>query len=162
MVYNKKEILKLLDNKNIKYKYMEHEAVSSIEEIENANIPKSEQIAVNLFVTDRKRENFYLIVANSMKKVDLKQVREKIGSKRLSFASSEDLMKYFKVKPGAVSLFGALNDKDKVVRIYIDEFYKNRTIGLHPNDNTASIWMETNDLVEIINENGNLLEYIEI
>ncbi|MFY9282993.1 MAG: YbaK/EbsC family protein, partial [Miniphocaeibacter sp.] len=149
-------------NKNIKYKYMEHKAVSSIEEIEKANIPESEKIAVNLFVTDRKRENYYLIVANSMKKVDLKQVREKIASKRLSFASSEDLMKYFKVKPGAVSLFGALNDKDKIVKIYIDEFYKNKIIGLHPNDNTASVWMETDDLVKIINENGNFLEFIEV
>lgn len=162
MIYDKEEIIELLKERNIKFEYMEHKAVSSIEEIENAGIQNSEQIAVNLFLTDRKKENFYLIVINSTKRSDLKEIREKIGSKRLSFASSEDLMKYFNITPGSVSLFGALNDKYNIVKIYIDDFYKDKIIGVHPNDNTASVWMNIKDLVSIVEESGSTLEYIGI
>lgn len=162
MLYGKEEIFELLERENISYKAAFHKPVSSIEEIKDAKISDSEFIAVNLFVTDRKRENYYLIVANSKKKVDLKEVREKIGSKRLSFAASEDLIKYLGLKSGAVSPFGVLNDREKIVELYIDSCFKDKVIGVHPNDNTASVWIQTEDLVKIIERTGCSVEYIDI
>ena len=39
---------------------------------------------------------------------------------------------------------------------------KTYIIGIHPNDNTATIWLKTQDLINIIKEHGNKVELVEI
>ena len=58
--------------------------------------------------------------------------------------------------PGSVGPFGLLNDNDLKVTFYIDkEFVDMNMIGVHPNENTATVWIETNELIDIIKEHGN-------
>lgn len=38
---------------------------------------------------------------------------------------------------------------------YMDVAFQGGKIGVHPNDNTATIWMRTDDLLHLIRENGN-------
>ena len=66
-------------------------------------------------------------------------------------------MKIMKLIPGAVTPFGILNDKDNIVKFYLDkEFLEEpKFLGVHPNDNTATIWIKTDDLINIIKDNGN-------
>ena len=65
---------------------------------------------------------------------------------------------FFALIPGAVSPFGLLNDSEKKVVFYIDEAFKEGSglIGVHPNDNTATVWLKAEDLIRII---GNKCEY---
>ena len=66
--------------------------------------------------------------------------------------------------PGAVTPLGLLNDKEKKVQFFIDkDFMSNQhLVGVHPNDNTASIWMRADDLVSIIREHGNPVTITEM
>ena len=75
----------------------------------------------------------------------------------LSFASKEDLMKIMKLIPGAVTPFGILNDENHIVKFYLDkEFLEEpKFLGVHPNDNTATIWIKIYDLINIIEKHGN-------
>ena len=43
------------------------------------------------------------------------------------------------------------------VKVFIEEcfFEYPGIVGVHPKDNTATIWIKTNDLTEIIKEHGN-------
>ena len=41
-------------------------------------------------------------------------------------------------------------------------FEGNVRIGCHPNDNTATVWMNSNDLLELIVEHGNVVHVVEI
>ena len=68
-----------------------------------------------------------------------------------------ELYNYLKLISGAVTPLGLLNDKDKVVKFYIDEnFFKYPfIIGFYPNDNSAINWLNVNDFVSIIKNNGN-------
>ena len=68
-----------------------------------------------------------------------------------------ELYNYLKLISGAVTHLGLLNDKDKVVKLYIDDnFFKDPSIiGVHPNDNSATNWLNVNDFVSIIKNNGN-------
>lgn len=84
------------------------------------------------------------------------------GTRRLSFASDHDLMKYLKLIPGAVTPFGLLNDETCTVQFFMDRDFEHQRIGVHPNDNTASIWMRTDDLVSIIREHGNPVTITEM
>ena len=65
----------------------------------------------NLFVKDKKGRLFLLVLGEEAV-VDLKRVHEKIGAQgRVSFGSAELLEEVWGVRPGAVTPFGAINDK---------------------------------------------------
>ena len=81
-----------------------------------------------------------------------------------SFASDVELYNYLKLISGAVTPLGLLNDKDKVVKFYIDDnFFKDPfIIGVHPNDNSATNWLNINDFISIIKNNGNEVHLTKI
>ena len=65
--------------------------------------------------------------------------------------------------PGAVTPLGILNDSEKKVKLFLDEEpLKCGLIGVHPNDNTATVWLKTTDLIDIIKEHGNEIEAVRI
>lgn len=156
----KEDIMQLLNEKNIKYELVNHEAVYTMQDIDKLNI-KGKGIEVkNLFLRDEKGKNHYLIVAKADTKIDMKELKDIIGSTRLSFASEERLDKYLKLTRGCVSPFGILNNDAKDVKVFIDEKIKgDKVIGVHPNENTATVFIKTEDVLNIIKEHGNLVEY---
>ena len=149
---NKQEIYKYLKAENISYEIQNHKAVYNMEEASKIDIPYPNQDAKNLFVRDDKKKNYYLITVRGNKRVDLKEFSIKNNIRRLSFASKEDLMRIMKLIPGAVTPMGILNDENNIVKFYLDkEFLEEpKFLGVHPNDNTATIWIKTDDLIYII------------
>ena len=92
---------------------------------------------------------------------EMEELGEKLGIGKLSFASEERLEKYMKLKKGAVTPLGVLNDENCAVEVFFDEdFVGMNKIGVHPNDNTASVYLKTEDLLNIIREHGNPLEIV--
>jgi Ala-tRNA(Pro) deacylase len=162
MSVNKQAILKLLDETKISYQWVEHQAVYTIDEMKRLNFPNADCIAKNLFVRDDKKKHFYLISVQEEKPVDLKKLREIIGSRRLSFASEKDLQEIMGLEKGSVTPFGVLNDKNKSVNVFIDERYKNHIIAIHPNENTMTVWLRTEDLVELLRDHGSSVEMIDL
>ena len=113
---------------------------------------------------DNKKRNYYLITVKWDKQVDLKEFRQKNGTRPLSFASESDLMKIMGLISGAVTPFGILNDTECKVQFFIDEefFNQSKIIGVHPNDNTATVWLKAEELVSIIKEHGNKVSIVKI
>lgn len=161
MNMNKEDIYKYLNDKNIWYEITEHKAVYTMEELSKIDIPYPESDAKNLFVRDDKKSNYYLITVKGNKKVDLKKFRKENNTRPLSFASEEDLMNIMHLIPGSVTPFGVLNDYNNKVIVFIDDSFLEESgiIGIHPNDNTATVWLYTNDLINIIKENGNEVKF---
>lgn len=162
MRINKQALLKLLDDSEISYESVEHEAVYTIDEMKQLNLPHADCIAKNLFVRDDKKKNFYLISVREEKLVDLKNLRETIGSRRLSFASEMDLNEIMGLQKGAVTPFGVLNDNDKRVKVFIDERFRNHLMGIHPNENTMTLWLKTEALIEVIRAHCSSVELINL
>lgn len=162
MAVNKQAVLKLLDDTKISYHSVEHVAVYTIDEMKKINLPDAFCIAKNLFVRDDKKKHFYLISVQEEKPVDLKNLREIIGSWRLSFASENDLQEIMGLEKGSITPFGVLNDKNKSVKVFIDERYNNRTIAIHPNENTMTVWLKTENLVELLRDHGSSVEMINL
>ena len=159
---DKLQIYEFLDNNNIWYEKTEHEAVFNMQELSNIVIPFPQADAKNLFVRDDKKQNYYLISVKGNKRVNLKDFRKKLQTRPLTFASPEDLMQYLGLIPGAVSPFGVLNDKNHFVKVFLDNEFKDGLIGIHPNDNTATVCLKTTDLINIIKKCGNFVDFIEI
>lgn len=161
---NKQEIYKFLNDKNIWHEITEHKAVFNMAELSEINIPYPEADAKNIFVKDDKKRNYYLITVKGDKKVDLKEFRKNNNTRALSFASENDLMDIMNLIPGSVTPLGMLNDKEMKVKLFIDkEFIESSgKRGVHPNDNTATVWLKIEDLINIIKEHGNEVEIVEI
>ena len=161
---NKDEIYSFLETRQIPFERMEHIAVFNMAEMRQVQLTHPEAEAKNLFVRDDKKRNYYLITVRGDKRVDLKQFQAANGTRRLSFASDEDLMTILSLIPGAVTPLGLLNDTERKVHFYLDEafFDEPQLIGLHPNDNTATIWLKTDDLIRIIRDHGNPVTAVQI
>lgn len=161
---DKKQIYEYIKNKQIWYKITEHKAVYSMSEISEVEIPYPESDAKNLFVRDDKKGNYYLITVRGNKRVNLKEFRKENNTRPLSFASEKELKDMIQILPGSVSPLGILNDKENKVKVFLDKEFIEKTdiIGIHPNDNTATIWLKTKDLINIIKEHGNKVELVEI
>ena len=160
---NKEDVYNFLKEKNISYELDEHEAVFNMEELSEIDLLYPEADAKNLFVRDDKKKNYYLITVKGDKRVNLKEFRAKHNTRNLSFASENDLGEILNLIPGAVTPLGLLNDKELKVHFYIDKDFMNNEhiIGIHPNDNTATIWLKVEDLIDIIKENGNQVNVVE-
>lgn len=157
---NKQQVYDFLKNNNIDFEVTEHPAMFSMEDTCDVELPYPDADAKNLFVRDDKKRNYYLITVRGAKRVDLKEFGTEHGTRRLSFASAEDLKKYIGVEPGSVSPLGLLNDEERKVKFFLDSEFKDVTgrIGIHPNENTATVWLKTDDLIKIIKDHGNETE----
>lgn len=159
----KEEIYKYLNDKKINYEITNHQAVYNMDELAGVDLPYKEFDAKNLFVRDDKKNNYYLITVKGDKRVDLKEFRKKYHTRPLSFAKEEELLNILNLTPGSVSPLGILNDKEKKTIFFLDNYFEdNSLIGIHPNDNTATIWMKTKDLITIIEEHGSQVKRIDI
>lgn len=154
---NKQDIFRFLKDNKIWFEITEHEAVYNMAELSQVDVPYPEADAKNLFIRDDKKQNYYLITVKGDKRVDLKAFRKAQQTRPLSFASEKDLMNILGLIPGSVTPLGVLNDTEMKVKVFLDEdFFKHPgLVGVHPNDNTATVWLKTEDLVDIIKEHGN-------
>lgn len=161
---NKQDIYNYLKDKNIWHEITEHQAVYNMEELSKINIPYPEADGKNLFVRDDKKRNYYLITVKGNKKVNLREFKEKNNTRALSFASEKDLMDIMGLIAGSVTPFGLLNDKELRVQFYIDKDFMNHShlIGVHSNDNTATVWLKVKDLIAIIKEHGHQVNVVEL
>jgi len=160
---NRQKVFNALESMNIPYDVVEHPAVYTIEEMDELNIDSKNQVVKNLFVRDDKKQRYFLIVLQKDKRVDLKKLRRQLNCRPLSFASEESLFKYMGLNKGSVTPFGVLNDIDCTVEVVIDkDILDFERIGVHPNDNAATVWVHPQDLESIIRNHGNIISYVEI
>lgn len=161
---NKQDIYNYLREKAIWHEITEHKAVYNMTELSEIEIPYPEADAKNLFVRDDKKRNYYLITVKGDKRVNLKELRKANQTRPLSFASEDDLMSIMKLTAGSVTPFGILNDEERKVIFFLDKdfFEEPELIGVHPNDNTATVWMKVKDLESIIKEHGNCINVVNI
>ena len=119
-------------------------------------------ISVKTF-RDAKGRRHFSVVIKAEKKADLKDLQAQIGSAQISFASEERLMKHLGLTKGAVSPLGVINDKNAEVEVYYDrDLIGNPCIGVHPNDNTATVWISFEDLQRFIKSNGNEFGFVSL
>ncbi|MCX7711413.1 MAG: prolyl-tRNA synthetase associated domain-containing protein [Clostridia bacterium] len=152
-----------LNELNIEYQVMNHPAAFTVEDLEHLNITQYGDICKNLFLKDAKGERHFLIVLDKDKKADLKSIQKQLGCTRLSFASEERLYRMLKLQKGEVTPLAVINNTDGVVEVAFDHDLVGKSkLGVHPNDNTATVWISFDDLKKYIERNGNRIYYITI
>lgn len=109
----------------------------------------------NLFLKDKK-DNFFLVTVDEEANVDLKQIHQLIGAaSRVSFGKPEALMELLGVVPGAVTVFGLINDTSGKVKLVLDAtLMENAIINSHPLTNEATTSIGNDDLLRFVKATG--------
>lgn len=139
----------LLDRLGIEFWRVDHpdanantmEACHEIDKVLDAFVCK------NLFLCNRSKTKFYLLVMPGEKVFKAKELSPQIGCSRLSFAKPEYMEEHLDITPGSVSILGLMNDKEHVVRLLVDEdVLQGEFVGCHPCINTSSLKIRTKDM----------------
>lgn len=142
-------VYQLLDQLNILYERVDHLAAMTIEECQDIDNLFKTPLCKNLFLCNRQKTDFYLLLMPGYKPFKTKDLSKQIGSARLSFASPEYMEKYLNITPGSVSIMGLMNDTDNNVKLLIDQdLLQNEYIAFHPCINTSSIKALTKDIMD--------------
>jgi len=140
-----------LESVHIEYFHVDHrdmpadtmEACVAIDEALGCKICK------NLFLCNRQKTQFYLLMMPADKPFKTKDLSAQINSARLSFADGESMLKHLDITPGAVSVLGLMNDRENAVKLLVDEDVLNdEYIGCHPCVNTTSLKIKTEDVFD--------------
>lgn len=158
---NKSKCLAMLDAAGVKYRLAEHAHADTIDDVIALGLEGGDRIAKNLFVRDDKKLNYYVLTVGQSKHVSLKDAQESMGSRRLSFASEEELAVLMGLKKGSVTPLGFMNDSAKKVKFVIDSDFRGGEIGVHPCDNTATVWLSSDELLSLIRKHGNFVYYLK-
>ena len=161
-MYNEQSLLKELEKMGIRYEYISHPPVFTSEQANAAMPQMTGAHCKNLFVKDRTGQKWLLTIPDD-RKADLKQVAEKIGSKRLSFCDSDELMECLVVTPGSVTPLAIINDRHHRVTMIMDQTIIDwGMVRCHPMINTATISMTVDDFKKFITSMGHDLRIIKL
>ena len=138
-----------LDSLGIRYQRTDHERADNMEACNEIDAVLGVIICKNLFLCNRQKTAFYLLMMPGDKKFKTRELSAQIQSARLSFADPEDMLKYLDIEPGAVSIMGLMNDRDHAVQLLVDEdVLKDECIGCHPCVCTSSLKIRTQDILQ--------------
>ena len=161
-MFDKISLINLLDSKSISYKITEHKPLFTVEDSKNLRGSIDGAHSKNLFLKDKKN-NFFLVTFIEDIISDLKKASLHLNSKKLSFAKEDYLMNILGIKPGSVSPFGLLNDKEKKVKFFFDqEFMEYEIVNFHPLINTSTVSIAPNDLINLIEQQHSKVEFINM
>jgi Ala-tRNA(Pro) deacylase len=155
MPLNAQQLLDYLKNLNISVSTVQHPPLHTVADSKllRGEIPGAH--TKNLFLKDRK-DQYFLLTVDEDAIVDLKTIHEVIGAAgKVSFGRAEALLELLGVVPGAVTVFGAVNDKEGKVKVFLDAgLMQNGIINGHPLVNDATTSIAAADLIKFLNATG--------
>ncbi len=134
-----KEIDDFLAEHDIPVIKREHPAVFTVDEAEKqfTGIPGGH--TKNLFLRNKDKSRYYLLIVEAKKDVDLNALRKDLAESKLSFGDPEVMKEMLNVTPGSVSPLGLIFDADKQISVLMDhDLWNYETLHFHPNINTAT------------------------
>ncbi len=139
-----------LDSLGIEYERTYHAPVDTMEACNDIDAVLGTLICKNLFLCNRQKTDFYILMMPGDKPFKTKDLSAQIGCARLSFADESYMEEFLNIKPGAVSVMGLMNDKDNRVQLLIDRpVIEQEMFGCHPCVSTSSLKMKTADILNI-------------
>lgn len=156
-------IYEYLKNLNIEFIKHSHPPVFTCEEAKLYcdNLPWAK--IKNLFLRNKKKDKYYLIIISDEKKVNIKQLEELLFENKMSFASAQDLMDMLWVNPGSVSPLALINNKENDVKVIIDKDIMNHEFVIaHPNTNDASLQIKIQYFIKFLDNCWNEYQIMEL
>ena len=158
---------KMVENKlnelEIDFKIVDHPPAFTTEEADKYIEGHDGVRTKSMFLTDRKKKNFYLVILDDYKRLDMDLFKDIVGEKKVKMASENSLMEKMKLPAGTVSPFGLLNNEDHDIKFYMDkEISDEEIMTFHPNTNEKTLFLKTKDLFKYLDNIGYEVNIIEL
>jgi Ala-tRNA(Pro) deacylase len=163
MTEQEQHVYARLEELGIAFTRHEHPPLPTVEEAEKHWAGIEATHCKNLFLRNQKGNRHYLVIAAHLKAVNLRAVAEQIGDGKLSFGSPERLMTHLGLRPGSVSPFGLIHNRDHGVRVVLDRDLKSaERLSFHPNINTVTLTLAAGDFARFLESCGNPVQYVTV
>lgn len=117
----------------------------------------------SMFLTNRKKTQYYLLIMDDKKRLDIDDFKVQVGADRIRMASLESLAEKMNLPAGTVSPFGLLNNEEKDIQVYFDkEIINEERMTFHPNTNEKTIFISTQDLFKFLQDLGYSYQVLEL
>ncbi len=107
----------------------------------------------------------FLIVTLEARDLKLNRLAKPIGSARLSFGNPDLLFEVLGVRPGSVTPFALVNDREGRVTVVLDApMLEHGRLHYHPLENTATTGLAREDFLRLLRETGHeplILDLVE-
>lgn len=158
---------KMVENKlkelEIDFKIVDHTPAFTTEEADKYIEGHDGVRTKSMFLTDRKKKNFYLVILDDYKRLDMDRFKDIVGEKKVKMASENSLMEKMKLPAGTVSPFGLLNNEDHDIKFFMDkEIADEEIMTFHPNTNDKTLFLKTKDLYKYLDNIGYEVNFIEL
>ena len=158
---------KMVENKlkelEIDFKIVDHPPAFTTEEADKYIEGHDGVRTKSMFLTDRKKKNFYLVILDDYKRLDMDRFKDIVGEKKVKMASENSLMEKMKLPAGTVSPFGLLNNEDHDIKFFMDkEIVDEEIMTFHPNINEKTLFWKTKDLFKYLDNIGYEVNIIEL
>lgn len=149
------KVVDQLNELGIPFQIVEHEPVLTTEQADRFIVGIEGVRTKTMFLTNKKKRNFYLVIIDDAKRLDMDVFKEIVEENRIKMASAETLNDKMMLLPGTVSPFGLLNNRDKDIQVYFDqEIVSEERMCFHPNTNEKTIFVNTEDLFTFLKAIG--------
>ena len=116
----------------------------------------------SMFLTNKKKTQYYLLIMDDKKRLDMDNFKVQVGADRIRMASLDSLAEKMSLPAGTVSPFGLLNNEEKDVQVYFDkEIIGEERMTFHPNTNEKTIFVSTRDLFKFLQDLGYSYQVLE-
>lgn len=159
----REKVLSVLEELGIVYEVHEHPPVPTVEEA----LPYWEKIDAthckNLFFRNHRGNRHYLVILDHRRQLNIRDLEQRLGQGKISFASPHRMERYLGVSGGSVSVFGLINDLENNVHVFLDQGLQSaERITFHPNENTATVVLSYASFIRFLDWSGNSYEFLPL
>ena len=117
----------------------------------------------SMFLTNKKKTQYYLLIMDDKKPLDMDDFKVQVGANRIRMASLDSLAEKMNLPAGTVSPFGLLNNEEKDIHVYFDkDIVSEDVMTFHPNRNEKTIFIKTQDLFRFLESIGFTYEIVTL
>ena len=170
----RQQVYGLFDKLGIPYRIFEHVPIFSAADRIAQGVEVEGVICKNLFLRNKDKTRYYLYTLPIDKRADLIALQHLLGDTRLSFGGPEALWERLHITPGSVSLLNIIGERiaaeeggfvsPPAIKFLIDADTLSAVpgIGLHPNDNAATIVFKADQIPVLLERFGADFEFVEM
>lgn len=156
-------VINKLNSLNIPFEIVEHPPAFTTAEADSYIVGIEGVRTKSMFLTNKKKSAFYLLIMDGAKRLDIDAFKDIVGANKIKMASPDTLLAKMNLTPGCVSIFGLLNNRDKDIQVYFDrDILSEPRMSFHPNVNTKTIFVTTDDVNKFIEAEGFTVNVINI
>jgi len=149
------QVAKKLQELGITYNVVDHPPVFTTEQADSYIKDLEGVRTKSMFLTNKKKTQYYLLIMDDKKRLDMDDFKVQVGADRIRMASLDSLAEKMNLPAGTVSPFGLLNNEEKDIHVYFDkDIISEDVMTFHPNTNEKTIFIKSKDLFRFLKSIG--------